>query len=124
MSVNLFVCVCVCVCLCLCMCICVCLCSPMNVFIILFYHNRDPGKTPRSVSCICWSPDGGNKLAGAYSILDFQKTDGSVKLDSLIWDIGEYQTNMLKKMCVCVRARVHECVRVTSSPSATHAHDN
>ena len=104
MSVNLFVCVCVCVCVC----VYVCLCSPMNVFIILFYHNRDPGKTPRSVSCICWSPDGGNKLAGAYSILDFQKTDGSVKLDSLIWDIGEYQTNMFKKN-VCVRARVCAC---------------
>jgi dynein intermediate chain 2 len=34
-----------------------------------------------------WYPDGGRKLAVAYSILEFQKSPAGVCLDSYIWDL-------------------------------------
>ncbi|XP_065175345.1 dynein intermediate chain 3, ciliary-like [Sycon ciliatum] len=49
---------------------------------------RDQQKLSRSVASMCWSPDGGSKLAAAYSILDFQRGDPNIKLDSYIWDIS------------------------------------
>lgn len=42
----------------------------------------------RTVSGLSWHPDGGRKLAAAYSCLKFQKPSAAVSLDSFIWDVG------------------------------------
>ena len=59
------------------MCVCVCVCL------------RDPNEVKRTVTSLSWRPDGGRKLAAAYSCLQFQKTSRDMSLDSYIWDIGE-----------------------------------
>ncbi|KAM7384902.1 hypothetical protein PAMA_011998 [Pampus argenteus] len=48
---------------------------------------RDPNQVKRTVTCLSWHPDGGRKLAAAYSCLQFQKTSKDMSLDSYIWDI-------------------------------------
>lgn len=45
----------------------------------------------RTVTGLSWHPDGGRKLAAAYSCLEFQKASRDMTLDSYIWDIGELQ---------------------------------
>lgn len=49
---------------------------------------RDPNDVKRTVTGLSWHPDGGKKLAAAYSCLEFQKTSRDMSLDSYIWDIG------------------------------------
>lgn len=56
----------------------------VNVFVVL----RDPNVLKRTVTGLSWHPDGGRKLAAAYSCLEFQKTSKDMSLDSYIWDIG------------------------------------
>lgn len=51
--------------------------------------HRDPNEVKRTVTGLSWHPDGGRKLAAAYSCLEFQKTSKDLSLDSYIWDIGE-----------------------------------
>ncbi|XP_034400408.1 dynein intermediate chain 3, ciliary [Cyclopterus lumpus] len=48
---------------------------------------RDPNKVKRTVTGLSWHPDGGRKLAAAYSCLEFQKASKDMSLDSYIWDI-------------------------------------
>ncbi|XP_041867914.1 dynein intermediate chain 2, axonemal isoform X2 [Melanotaenia boesemani] len=48
---------------------------------------RDPNELKRSVTGLSWHPDGGRKLAAAYSCLEFQKTSKDMRLDSYIWDV-------------------------------------
>uniref|UniRef100_A0A674PMN7 Dynein, axonemal, intermediate chain 2b n=2 Tax=Takifugu rubripes TaxID=31033 RepID=A0A674PMN7_TAKRU len=48
---------------------------------------RDPNDVKRTVSCLSWHPDGNQKLAAAYSCLQFQRTSTVMCLDSYIWDI-------------------------------------
>nr|XP_057917393.1 dynein axonemal intermediate chain 2-like [Doryrhamphus excisus] len=48
---------------------------------------RDPNQVMRTVSCLSWHPDGGRKLAAAYSCLDFQKASADMSTDAYIWDI-------------------------------------
>ncbi|KAM9737637.1 dynein axonemal intermediate chain 2 [Menidia menidia] len=48
---------------------------------------RDPNEVKRTVTCLSWHPDGGKKLAAAYSCLEFQKTSKEMSLDSYIWDV-------------------------------------
>ncbi|XP_068602941.1 dynein axonemal intermediate chain 2 [Brachionichthys hirsutus] len=48
---------------------------------------RDPNEVKRTVSGLSWHPDGGRKLAAAYSCLEFQRTSRDTSLDSYIWDI-------------------------------------
>ncbi|XP_019851832.1 PREDICTED: dynein intermediate chain 3, ciliary-like, partial [Amphimedon queenslandica] len=48
---------------------------------------RDPSDIKRTVSNISWYPDGANKIAVAYSALEFQKTSDVLSFDSYIWDI-------------------------------------
>ncbi|XP_049458526.1 dynein axonemal intermediate chain 2 [Epinephelus fuscoguttatus] len=48
---------------------------------------RDPNEVKRTVTGLSWHPDGGRKLAAAYSCLEFQKTSKDLSLDSYIWDI-------------------------------------
>uniref|UniRef100_G3P824 Dynein, axonemal, intermediate chain 2b n=1 Tax=Gasterosteus aculeatus aculeatus TaxID=481459 RepID=G3P824_GASAC len=48
---------------------------------------RDPNELKRTVTGLSWHPDGGEKLAAAYSCLEFQKTSRDMSLDSYIWDI-------------------------------------
>eukprot|EP00056_Hartaetosiga_gracilis_P004200 m.72507 g.72507 ORF g.72507 m.72507 type:complete len:579 (+) comp11741_c0_seq1:115-1851(+) len=52
----------------------------LNVF-------RDPNDPPRSISSLSWYPDGGRKLAAAYSILEFQKAPTNISYHSYIWDL-------------------------------------
>lgn len=49
---------------------------------------RDPNELKRTVTALSWHPDGGSKLAAAYSCLEFQKTSRDMSLNSYIWDIG------------------------------------
>ncbi|KAM3596241.1 uncharacterized protein V6R79_010830 [Siganus canaliculatus] len=48
---------------------------------------RDPNEVKRTVSSLSFHPDGGRKLAAAYSCLQFQKTSRDQSLESYIWDI-------------------------------------
>ncbi|CAI5644621.1 dynein intermediate chain 3, ciliary isoform X1 [Oreochromis niloticus] len=48
---------------------------------------RDPNEIKRTVTSLSWQPDGGRKLAVAYSSLEFQKSSKDMSLDSYIWDI-------------------------------------
>ncbi|XP_069581767.1 dynein axonemal intermediate chain 2 [Brachyistius frenatus] len=48
---------------------------------------RDPNEGRRTVTGLSWHPDGGRKLAAAYSCLEFQRSCGDVSLDSYIWDV-------------------------------------
>ncbi|XP_054614030.1 dynein axonemal intermediate chain 2-like isoform X1 [Dunckerocampus dactyliophorus] len=48
---------------------------------------RDPNQVKRTVSCLSWHPDGGRKLAAAYSCLEFQKASADMSTDAYIWDI-------------------------------------
>ncbi|KAM9339741.1 dynein axonemal intermediate chain 2 [Symphorus nematophorus] len=48
---------------------------------------RDPNEVKRTVTGLSWHPDGGRKLAAAYSCLEFQKTSKDMSLDSYIWDV-------------------------------------
>lgn len=65
-----------------------------NVFVmkcinVLFYIRRDPSDIKRTASSLSWYPDGARKIAVAYSILEFQKSQLDTPMDSYIWDIGE-----------------------------------
>uniref|UniRef100_A0A665U085 Uncharacterized protein n=1 Tax=Echeneis naucrates TaxID=173247 RepID=A0A665U085_ECHNA len=48
---------------------------------------RDPNEVKRTISGLSWHPDGGRKLAAAYSCLEFQRTSRDMSLDSYIWDV-------------------------------------
>eukprot|EP00055_Hartaetosiga_balthica_P003167 m.6732 g.6732 ORF g.6732 m.6732 type:complete len:576 (-) comp2646_c0_seq1:129-1856(-) len=52
----------------------------LNVF-------RDPNDPVRSISSLSWYPDGGRKLAAAYSVLEFQKAPSNTSYNSYIWDL-------------------------------------
>ncbi|RVE61597.1 hypothetical protein OJAV_G00172140 [Oryzias javanicus] len=47
---------------------------------------RDPHQVKRTVSSLSWCPDGGRKLAAAYSSVEFQQTS-QLSTDSYIWDV-------------------------------------
>ena len=50
---------------------------------------RDPSPThKRTATSMSWNPDGGRKLAVAYSILQFQQQPEGMSLNSYIWDIN------------------------------------
>lgn len=55
----------------------------------LLWACRDPNELKRTVTGLSWHPDGGRKLAAAYSCLEFQKASSDMSLDSYIWDVGE-----------------------------------
>ncbi|XP_061733218.1 dynein axonemal intermediate chain 2 [Nerophis ophidion] len=48
---------------------------------------RDPNQVKRTVTCLSWHPEGGRKLAAAYSCLEFQKASTDMTTDAYIWDI-------------------------------------
>ncbi|XP_046856745.1 dynein intermediate chain 3, ciliary-like [Xenia sp. Carnegie-2017] len=48
---------------------------------------RDPSDIKRTASSLSWYPDGARKIAVAYSILEFQKSQLDTPMDSYIWDI-------------------------------------
>ncbi|KAL7748979.1 hypothetical protein RI367_005628 [Sorochytrium milnesiophthora] len=48
---------------------------------------RDPNSFKRAASCLSWYPDEGNKIAVAYSSLDFQAATYGMSYDSYIWDV-------------------------------------
>ncbi|XP_037121970.1 dynein intermediate chain 2, axonemal [Syngnathus acus] len=48
---------------------------------------RDPNQVKRTVTCLSWHPDGGRKLAAAYSCLEFQKASTDMSPDAYIWDL-------------------------------------
>lgn len=51
---------------------------------------RDPNDGKRTITCLSWHPDDNQKLAAAYSCLEFQRASRLTCLDSYIWDIGEW----------------------------------
>jgi dynein intermediate chain 2 len=53
---------------------------------------RDPNDIKRSVSHISWYPDGAQKLAAAYSILEFQRSPVGMNPNSFVWDISNPNT--------------------------------
>ncbi|XP_055031865.2 dynein axonemal intermediate chain 2 [Misgurnus anguillicaudatus] len=48
---------------------------------------RDPNEVKRTATTLSWHPDGNQKLAVAYSSLEFQKAPKNMSFDSYIWDI-------------------------------------
>ena len=48
---------------------------------------RDPNSVKRPAIYNCWHPDGGKRLAVAYSALGFQAIPTDASYDSYIWDI-------------------------------------
>ncbi|XP_029022455.1 dynein axonemal intermediate chain 2 [Betta splendens] len=48
---------------------------------------RDPNGVKRTITGLSWHPDGGRKMAAAYSCLEFQKASRDMSLDSYIWDV-------------------------------------
>ncbi|ORZ39046.1 WD40-repeat-containing domain protein [Catenaria anguillulae PL171] len=48
---------------------------------------RDPNPVKRAASHVSWYPEDGNKIAVAYSVLDFQRTPMGMTYESYIWDI-------------------------------------
>eukprot|EP00039_Didymoeca_costata_P019758 m.338817 g.338817 ORF g.338817 m.338817 type:complete len:593 (+) comp18555_c0_seq1:178-1956(+) len=50
---------------------------------------RDPNEITRPATSMSWHPDSGQKLAVAYSVLDFQKAAPGTSFDSYIWDIEQ-----------------------------------
>ncbi|KAG7260997.1 hypothetical protein CRUP_018333, partial [Coryphaenoides rupestris] len=48
---------------------------------------RDPNKVKRTATSMSWHPDGGRKLAVAYSCLEFQKATKDMSFDSYIWNV-------------------------------------
>lgn len=49
---------------------------------------KDPNKVHRAANKISWHPDGGGKLAVAYSVLQFQRMPQNMPLSSYIWDVN------------------------------------
>jgi len=49
---------------------------------------RDPCTPKRSVTSISWHPEGGKKVAIAYSILQFQQQPADMSLSSYVWDVS------------------------------------
>lgn len=49
---------------------------------------RDPNEIKRSATHISWHPDQPNKMAVAYSILQFQQMPEKMGMNSYIWDIN------------------------------------
>ncbi|XP_057675233.1 dynein axonemal intermediate chain 2 isoform X1 [Corythoichthys intestinalis] len=60
---------------------------------------RDPNQVKRTVTCLSWHPDGGRKLAAAYSCLEFQKASTDMSPDAYIWDIGQCDRQMDWQRC-------------------------
>ncbi|KAI9187997.1 hypothetical protein H9P43_002388 [Blastocladiella emersonii ATCC 22665] len=48
---------------------------------------RDPNPVKRAATALSWYPEDGNKIAVAYSVLDFQRTPMGMTYESYIWDI-------------------------------------
>ncbi|XP_063682877.1 dynein intermediate chain 3, ciliary-like [Bolinopsis microptera] len=48
---------------------------------------RDPNEHKRSAANISWYPDNAQKLAVAYSVLEFQRSPPGMCMDSYIWDV-------------------------------------
>ncbi len=42
----------------------------------------------RTITSLSWYPGGSNKLAAAYSFLEFQKAPQGISWESYIWEIG------------------------------------
>lgn len=49
---------------------------------------RDPNEVKRAATKISWHPEGPNKLAVSYSILQFQQAPESMPVSSYIWDVN------------------------------------
>jgi dynein intermediate chain 2 len=49
---------------------------------------KDPSPTKRGVTGLSWSPDGGTKLAAAYSDSFWKNLFDHKENDSYIWNIG------------------------------------
>lgn len=69
---------------------------------------RDPNDGKRTITCLSWHPDDNQKLAAAYSCLEFQKASRLTCLDSYIWDIGGWirqiaPTPAHARLCCCLR---------------------
>ena len=73
--------------------------SHSNLMVFLVFHfrealypktrtSRDPNDQKRTASNICWYPDNAQKLAVAYSVLEFQRSSPGMCMDSYIWDVG------------------------------------
>jgi dynein intermediate chain 2 len=50
---------------------------------------KDPAEEKRSVTKICWHPDGPTKLIGSYSNLRFQRMTEEMPMASFVWDVNE-----------------------------------
>ncbi|XP_013873745.1 dynein intermediate chain 2, axonemal-like [Austrofundulus limnaeus] len=58
---------------------------PLSKTITVF---RDPKKQKRTITGLSWHPDGGRKLAAAYSWHEFKEFPETLSPHSYIWDVG------------------------------------
>lgn len=49
---------------------------------------RDPNEIKRQANYITWHPEGPNKLAVAYSVLNFQQMPANMPIMSYVWDVN------------------------------------
>jgi len=67
---------------------------------------RDPNSVKRPAVYNCWHPDGGNRLAVAYSSIGFQAIGPDASYESYIWDVEQPNSPELAlkppSMAVCV----------------------
>ena len=64
-------------------------------YLNIHIHIRDPNEHKRSAANISWYPDNAQKLAVAYSILEFQRSPPGMCMDSYIWDVGKFPISCL-----------------------------
>ncbi|KAJ1507092.1 Dynein intermediate chain 2, axonemal [Coelomomyces lativittatus] len=68
---------------------------------------RDPNAVKRTASYVSWYPEDGNKIAVAYSMLEFQKMPMNMTNESYIWDIENPnqpdQTILPSSPLVCIK---------------------
>ena len=66
---------------------------------------RDPNEHKRSAANISWYPDNAQKLAVAYSVLEFQRSPPGMCMDSYIWDVGKFAICALYCSIIILKAR-------------------
>ena len=68
---------------------------------------KDPSPTKRAVTGLSWSPDGGPKLAAAYSDSFWKNLFDHKENDSYIWNIGNIIVVTIMHTLPCITLLIH-----------------
>jgi len=69
----------------------------LSIKTLMLFKDQNEG-IKRSVSKICWHPDGPYSIAASYSISRFQMQPTGMKYDAYIWDLNN--PNVPKESCL------------------------